>query len=236
LGSGACSQTNPATGYFTYYAYDPLNNLISVNQGSQSRSYNYDGLGRLTSETNPKTGQTQYTHDTDSACGAYAGDLVKRYDAVQNVTCYAYDYIHRLTQASYPSGAYAGITPTKNYVYEGATVNGNPMSNTAGRLAEAYTGGSGSKITDLGFGYSPRGDVTTLLESTPHLGGYYGVNATYWPNGLLNTLNGVGLPTMTYTPDPEGRISQVSASAGGQNPVLSPDFEAGNTGWSQGAG
>jgi hypothetical protein len=51
-------------------------------------------------------------------------------------------------------------------------VNGTAMSNAKGRLAEAYTGTSGSKTTDLGFSYSARGEVTDAWESTPNSGGF----------------------------------------------------------------
>jgi YD repeat-containing protein len=37
--------------YLTTYAYDVMNHLTGVSQGSQSRSYNYDGMGRMTSST-----------------------------------------------------------------------------------------------------------------------------------------------------------------------------------------
>jgi RHS repeat-associated protein len=231
-GSGSCSQNTSATGYFTSYTYDALNDLTSVSQSGQTRSYQYDGKGRLTSETNPESGTTTYTYDTDSTCGTYNGDLVKKVDAVGNVTCFAYDQVHRLTATTYPSGSYASVTPAKHFVYEAATVNGVAMSNTAGRLAEAYTctGTCNSKLTDLGFSYSARGDVTGTYESTPNSQGYYVTTAAYWQNGLLDVLNlqnGAGtvnfIPTLTYSPEGEGRPGTVSA-ASGQNPLTATSY------------
>jgi RHS repeat-associated protein len=61
---------------------------------------------------------------------------------------------------------------------------------------------------------------------TPHSGTnvYFHVTATPWPNGAINTLsNLVGLPTITYGADGEGRMSTVSASSG-QNPVTSVSY------------
>jgi hypothetical protein len=55
-------------------------------------------------------------------------------------------------------------------------------------------------LTDLGFSYSARGEVTDAYQSTPHSNGYYHTTASYWANGLVNTLGGPGLPTFTYTP------------------------------------
>ena len=57
--------------------------------------------------------------------------LPRRYAKVSagNVTCYAYDALHRLTAVTYPSGSYAAVTPQKHFVYDSATVNGQSMNN-----------------------------------------------------------------------------------------------------------
>jgi RHS repeat-associated protein len=228
-GSGSCGQRTAAVGFLTKYSYDANNNLIGVIQNAQSsstqtRSYSYDDLKRMTSEQNPESGTTTYIYDTDSNCGSFSGDLVKKVDAVGNVICYSHDALHRLTSITYPSGAYAANTSNKYFVYDTATVNGNAMTNGKGRVVEAYTSTcqtTCSKITDLGFSYTVRGELTDVYQSSPHSGGYYHVNATYWANGALNQIGGLsGLPVLTYTPDGEGRPTIVSASTG-QNPVVS---------------
>ncbi len=223
-GSGSCGQTVAQTGYLTKYAYDVNNNLLTVTQNAQpggsaqTRTYAFDGLSRLVSETNPETNNSavSYVYDSDATCRTSAGDLVKKTDAVGNVTCFGYDALHRNTTITYPSGSYAAATPSKTFVYDAATVNGVAMANAKGRLAEAYTGASGSKTTDLGFSYTKRGETSDVYQSSPHSGGYYHVAGTYWANGLVNTLNsGVsGLPTWATTPDGEGRVNGLSASSG----------------------
>ncbi len=88
-------------------------------------------------------------------------------------------------------------------------------------MAEAYTCFSpcSSKLTDVGFSYTPRGEVSDVYESTPNSGGYYHVNQTYWANGTINQLGGPSiLPTITYNVDGEGRIYSATASSG-QNPL-----------------
>jgi hypothetical protein len=104
---------------------------------------------------------------------------VKRTDPVGNAACFVYDALHRVTAVICPTVCYAGITPEKHFVYDSVPVNGVVMANAKGRLAEAYTGPSTAKITDLGFSYSARGEVVDVLQSTPHSGGYYRVSATY---------------------------------------------------------
>ncbi len=217
-GSGTCGQKVTQTGFWTRYTYDKLDNLLTVTQNAQSastqsRTFTYDFLGRMKSEQNPETAGTayNYTYDTDGTCGTSNGDLKKRTDPVGNVTCYAYDALHRVTAVTYPSGSYAGRTPEKHFVYDSATVNGTAMTNAKVRLAEAYTGAS--KTTDLGFSYTARGEVADVYQSSAHSGGYYHVGQTYWANGLVNTLNlNLSGPSWTYNPDGEGRALKVSAS------------------------
>jgi YD repeat-containing protein len=144
-------------------------------QGSsqQTRTYVYDDLSRMTSETNPETTGISYTFDSDSTCGTSSGDLVKTVDAVGNTTCYSYDALHRNTSATY-SGSYASVTPSKYFVYDSATVNSVAMANAKTHLAEAYTCFSpcSSKTTDIGLSYTARGETSDVYESTPHSGGY----------------------------------------------------------------
>lgn len=81
-------------------------------------------------------------------------------------------------------------------------------------MAEAYTKIGSSKVSDLGFSYTKRGEVSDAYESAPGSGGYYHIGAAYWdPPGLLKTL-----PTWTYNRDGEGRVYSVNASSG-QNPI-----------------
>jgi RHS repeat-associated protein len=215
-GGSSCGQTTSASGYKTSYAYSVPKaggSQMVVTQGSQTRTYVYDGLGRLLSESNPESGNVAYTYDIDTTCGMYKGDLVKRVDALNNVTCYKYDALHRITAVTYPSGPYASSTASKSFVYDSTTFtcpngpNGTNEPNVKGRLAEAFTGPSTAKITDLGYCYSPRGEVTDVYESTLHSGGYYHTTSAYWPNGVLKsfTLVNSALPTINYGVDGEGR-------------------------------
>jgi len=59
-------------------------------------------------------------------------------------------------------------------------------------------------------------------ESTPHSGGYYHTAATYWANGVLNTLTGPGQYSNNYGVDGEGRIY----SAGGGVNLASTTYNA----------
>jgi RHS repeat-associated protein len=234
-GSGGCGQNSPQTGYLTTYTYDALGNLLTVTQNAQpngtpqTRSYIFDGMSRLTSETNPESGTTTYAFDsaTGTTCAPNSpGDLIKRVDANGNWTCYIYDALHRLTDIG--NNNQSATNPCKRFRYDNSS--GYPgstkpvgLSNTLGRLIEAATdvcnGTSDSIITDEWFSYTARGEISDAYESTLHSGGYYHVAQSYWPHGSPYQLSGnIGLPTITYGADGEGRISIVSASSG-QNPV-----------------
>jgi RHS repeat-associated protein len=229
---GTCAQSLSQTGYWTKYTYDPLGDLLTVTQNAQStstqtRTYTYDGLQRRTSDRNPEAAQNviSYTYDTDSTCTpASAGDLVKKIDGVGNTICYAYDSLHRLTGVTYPSGPYALSTLAKNYVYDSAVVDGQTMQYAKGHLANAYTGTTGARTTDLGFSYTARGDTSDVYEATPNSSGYYHVNQTYWANGIPDQLSDLsGLPTIINGVDGEGRVKQITASTG-QNPVTAATY------------
>ena len=233
-GNGTCSQTSQQTGYWTQYMYDVLGDLTNVTQNAQSsptesRSYTYDALGRMTKAIDPESGTTNYTFDTDSTCGTSAGDLVKKTDAAGDTICFSYA-LHRMTSTTY-SGTYASVTPNRYFVYDSATIGSRwTMSYAESRLAEAYTAtcSTCTKITDSGFSYTPRGEVQYVYESTPHSTGYNGYNwvyGTYWANGApdLITNNLGNLSGFTYTPDGEGRINSISAGTG-QNPVTSTSY------------
>src|ERR1700742_3360177 len=85
------TEQDPATGGLTQattYAYDALDNLKTVSQGGQARSFVYDGLSRLASQTTPEAGTVSYTY-WDS------GDVKKRTDARNVETHYSYDALNR---------------------------------------------------------------------------------------------------------------------------------------------
>jgi RHS repeat-associated protein len=231
-GSGACGQAQAKNGYVTSYAYAA--NTRTITQGVQTRSYAYDGLGRMTSETNPESGTLQYVWDTGSgspgaACvnGPYAGDLNKTYDANGITTCNEYDALHRLVSVYYYGPT---STPSKHLQYDLTSGGGHTLTNTKGRLAQAYTcvpgvpSCVGNILVEDQFSYSPRGELLDTWFTTPQSGGEYHVGTTYWANGALNTLTGPGLPTFTYNADGEGRPTTVSATGGGVNPVTATTY------------
>jgi RHS repeat-associated protein len=238
-GSGTCLQANNVTGFWTTYTYDALGRLLTVTQNKQgssqqTRAFAYDMLGRMTSESNPETGNggtngtVSYTYDSISPCAdgsnhSYPGDLVQKKDNAGNYTCYSYDALHRVV-AEGNSSVTNTILRKFFYDSESSYPTGVTVINAKTHLVEAQTLNTTNlsvKVTDEFFSYSPRGELTDVYESTPHSSGFYHTTATYWPTGALETLSGIpGVPTIYYGAsngtglDGEGRVTKVTASTG----------------------
>src|ERR1041385_4764841 len=128
--------------YQTSYTYDVLNDLTQVSQGSQTRTFVYDSLKRLTSATNPENGTAGYTYDNN-------GNLLTRTDARGVVTTIAYDVLNRPASKTYSDG-----TPNIAYFYDSQSLPaGAPTFNrgySTGRLvAVTYGGGSAGNPSAL---------------------------------------------------------------------------------------
>jgi RHS repeat-associated protein len=205
-GSGPCGQGYVVSGFLTTYTEDVLGRITNVSQGAQNRSYSYDFVGRLTGESNAESGSVSYTYDstTGSCPGNYPGQLVGKVDANQNLTCYTYDLLGRVTSITY-TGPNAG--PSKYFIYDSATYQGTTMANAIGNLAEAYTCTTcpGTKITDEFFSYDKRGSLTDTWERTPNSFNYYHTAVGYFPNYAVNSVGGPGGTHVGYSLDSKGR-------------------------------
>ena len=253
-GSGTCGQNSAQTGYWTKYAYNPLGQITSVTQNAQSsstqtRTYAYDLMGRLTSETNPESGTTTYAYDSPTSnCNNNSwnandpGQLVQKQDANGNITCYYHDALGRIGTYFVVAGpgAYAN-SGCKHFYYDnssgllGSRPSGVTVNYGLGRLIAATTDNcqwppSQSEIvTDEWFSYTARGEVSDVWESTPHSGGYYHSSASYWANGALNSLNAYSASNAQFygagwNVDGEGRV--YSNYNTGSNPLSATTYDA----------
>jgi YD repeat-containing protein len=100
--------SSPHFNYQTLYGYDALGDLTSVAQGAETRTFTYDGLGRLKTSVQPESGTTGYAYDA-------VGNLQSKTDARGVETSYSYDALNRVVQKTYTDG-----TPAVTYTYDAA--------------------------------------------------------------------------------------------------------------------
>ncbi len=129
----------------TSYTYDALSNLTQVAQGSQTRTFVYSSLSRLTSANNPESGTIGYLYDNN-------GNLTKKTDARGVYIDYIYDALNRATMKNY-----SDVTPDVTYTYDAAGV-----ANSKGRLTSMSSTVSATNYT----AYDALGRMTTGNQVT----------------------------------------------------------------------
>jgi RHS repeat-associated protein len=189
----------------TCYTYSAVNNLTYVSQQGQTRQYLYDGLSRLTSETNPESGTVTYfyTGTGGAPCSGDPSDVCSKTDARGIITTYAYDALNRLTRKSYSDS-----TPESDYTYDANTVWGLSLQNTKGRLVEEAE--SNAKRV---FSYDAAGRVVNQWDCLPSncsSGGTYNTAFAYDLAGNLAQITYPSGRIVTYTIGNAARPTQVT--------------------------
>jgi RHS repeat-associated protein len=152
-------------GLLTAYGYDTLDNLTTVTQGAQSRSFRYDSLGRMThqklaeaSATLNDAGQYVATGGTWSDVFTYdeRSNVTSRKDArgVKTVFSYNNDPLNRLQSISFDTTGFGDTThpiaaaPAISYAYmtTGDLTRPSAMT-TAGVSTEAFSYDSEGRIS-----------------------------------------------------------------------------------------
>ncbi len=244
--------TDAGGGTATYSPYSNNDVVVTVGpapsgENTKRRQLEYDALGRLTSvceitglsqsgacgQTTAQTGfWTKYAYDALSNLSGVTQNAQSG-GAAQTRSYSSFDALHRVTSINYPTGPNMSVTAMKMFYYDAPyPPQAQPASNTLGRLASAGTCQNptcaGNWITFEDFSYSARGELTDVYEWTASSGGWYHVAQSYWATGAPSQLSGsIGVPTVNYGVDGEGRTSAVSASSG-QNPVTVVTFNAGS--------
>ncbi len=198
---GATGSPNQATSY----SYNALDNLTRVTQGSQTRTFAYDSLSRLTSAANPESGAIAYSYDNN-------GNLTQRTDARGVVTAYTYDRLDRLTRRSYSyTGSDTAVsleTTRVDYAYDSCG------SYTRGRLCSVTAKKGTTQVSRTAYNrYDALGRV---LESTQTTGGQaYTMAYAYDRAGNLTSQRYPSDRVVDYVYDGAGRIAGVKTGADG---------------------
>jgi len=183
--------------YSTNYSYDTLDNLTTVAQGGQTRSFVYDSLKRLTSAANPESSTICYGTVVSGQCQANGydanGNLVYKTDARGILTTYGYDALNRVISRGYQNDP--NNTPTVSYNYDPNIANGKGRLNSVSSSISTYTynsydamgrvlggsqtinGQSGSQTYLIGYSYDIAGHVTSVTYPSNHSVNYNYDNA-----------------------------------------------------------
>ncbi len=177
----------------TCYSYDLNNNLTGVlaGNGSQTRSFSYDLLSRLTSKTEPEPEPTTasnfyYTASGGGLCSGDPSAVCRRTDGRGITTTYTYDNMNRLTGKTYSDS-----TPTVAYSYDQSSYNGLTITNGKGRRT-GMSDGSGQTA----WSYDTIGNA--LAVSKKIYGQTKTMYYTYNLDGSLATLRYPGTRIITY--------------------------------------
>ena len=215
----------------TSYGYDAFNNLITVNQGSQTRSFGYSSLSRLTSASNPESGTISYQYDNNA-------NLTQKTDARNIVITYEYDALNRNTSVNYSNTTIGSPdVPDIKRFYDGAT-------NGKGRFWYSYTAGNltvGSNVEHTAIDTYDALGRPKVQRQLFKLNGTWG--PTYQTSRAYNLAGGVTTATypsghtVTYTYDTAGRAGSFTGNLGdGTNRTYSTNISYSSLGgltWEQ---
>jgi RHS repeat-associated protein len=200
----------------TLYAYDVLDNLTQVTQGTQTRNYVYDSLSRVTSSTTPESGtaNTYYTNASGNACSGDPSLACRAQDARGIVKTFTYDGINR------PAGvSYSDSTPSVAYTYD----TGGSAAFALNRLTKITEGPPNSQTPNSQtLTYDNLGRISSVaqvIDSTTY--------TTQYSYNLANQLTSITYPTgrvVAQNVDNIGRLSSIAS--GGTNYLSGLSYNA----------
>jgi RHS repeat-associated protein len=182
--------------WFTSYAYDVLGNLTTVTQDSQTRSFQYDSLSRLTSANNPESGLKAYLYDNN-------GNLISETDARGVITNAAYDALNRPVSKSYQNDP--ANTPAVHLYYDAQELpTGAPgflRGSAIGNLVAATYGNE--QAAGNYYGFDLIGRSVLKIQRTGNVN--YQISTAYNAAGRVISLTYPSGRVVSYNYDAAGR-------------------------------
>ncbi|MEK6278780.1 MAG: S8 family serine peptidase [Acidobacteriota bacterium] len=192
----------------TSYTYNALDQITSSDQAGQTRSFAYDGHGRLKTRTTPEQGATNYTYFADDTVQAIT-------DARGATTNLLYNSRDLATQISYGVPGGVAATPTVTFTYDAA---GNRLTMDDGPGSVSYS-------------YDTMSQLISETQSFDGVTGSFALTYAYNLGGELTSLTGpaqFGSVKVGYDYDKIGRVTGVTGDvyAGGVDYVSNTKYRA----------
>jgi RHS repeat-associated protein len=223
--TGATVPINSTTSAPYSYSYDAAGNLSSASTPlyyngstlvSATTTYSYDGMDRLTQETDPLGHAITYSYD-------HAGDLVGLTNALGNTTTYTYDAAGRQTGVTIPLylNGKTLVTATTTNTYDAAgevTAVTNPLGQTTD-YSYTQRGWLGSVTDPLGnsisYSYDPVGDVTSTVQRDTNNNSIL-ISYVYNSLHLLSMAFNPVAPATTYSYNADNELTSITGYNDGQ--------------------
>jgi YD repeat-containing protein len=193
----------------TTYAYNARDQITSINQAGQTptRSFTYDGFGRLQSRTTPEQGATTYSYFPDDTLQTVT-------DARTATTTFGYNNRHLVTSITY--GVPASVAATSNVSFE---------YDAAGNRTRMVYNNTQGQVT---YGYDTLSRLTSETRYFGELGASYTLNYQYNIANELTSITNQWNAQIGYGYDKAGRVTGVSGSgyAGVSNYATSLTYRA----------
>jgi len=174
----------------TNYTLNVRDQITSINQEGQTRTFGYDGYGRLATRTTPEQGSTTYSYFADDRTQTIA-------DARGATTTFAYNARGFVTSIAYGFASGVAATPNVSFGYDAA---GNRTSMTDGLGSMSYVYNTLSQLTS----------ETRIFSDFP--GSSHTLSYGYNLSGELNSITNQWGAQVGYGYDKLGRPTNVSGS------------------------
>lgn len=213
-----CGTDIAGTGYVTGYGYNLSGHTFSLAQGSQTRYFQTDWVGRPATNSEPERGFTTYSYAYNGTGLVTTRQRPKANQAtisVKTTTTTQYDSLSRPVTVTYDDG----VTPNKNYFYDSVPSSlqwSQSSSNPKGQLV-ATSSGSGTTQTRSLFGYDLMGNVTSLLQCAPSICGGSAqasrpLSLGYDLGNNLTSEYDLASGSIGYTRSPTGEVTSITNS------------------------
>lgn len=210
-GPDSCGGDMGGAGILTTFAYNPSQHLVSVSQGTQTRTFQTDETGRLVSTTEPERGSTTYTYSYNSTglVITRSRPQANQVGTLMTHTTTQYDALGRVLSITYDDG----LTPSRYFAYDSSAGWAEGQSGVAGMLSHAWTNQSGGQTGTI-FSYDQMGRTTQMYECLPSGCGTPALDKPVSQNwdlaGNLSSLTDNVSGMISYGRSPAGEVLTVS--------------------------